>query len=106
MIAGSPLLLVHTHHVATHVALAQHPPALLALDPLHLEGLALASLEMPLIHVAVAVVAEDAHCLVRSKTTFVVKGLAANVADELKLLNFISKQLQPILYNCLSHQKK
>ena len=89
MIAGTPLLLVHSLHVPTHVALGHESLALLALDPLQLENLPLASLHMPLVHVALAFVAEDAHCLVRSKATFVVEGLATNIADELKFCKFI-----------------
>ena len=86
MIAGTPLLLVHSLHVPTHVALGEEPLALLALDPLQLENLPLASLDMPLVHVTVALVAEHAHGFVRSETTFVVEALAANITDELKLL--------------------
>ena len=86
MIGGTPLLLVDAPHVPNHVGLGQEPVALLALHPLQLEDLPLASLDMPLVHVTVALVAEHAHGFVRSETTFVVEALAANITDELKLL--------------------
>ena len=89
MIGGTPLLLVHAPHVPDHVGLGEEPVALLALDSFHLEDLPLAGLQMPLVHVPLALVAEDAHGLVRSEATFAVEALAADVTDELKLIKIL-----------------
>ena len=84
MIGSSPVLgLVNALHVPTHVGLAEDSVALVAEDPLRLELLALAVLQVPPVHVATAVDAKDAHRFMRSKASFVVEALKTLPTQEL-----------------------
>ena len=84
MIGSSPVLgLVNALHVPTHVRLAEDSVALVAEDPLRLELLALAVLQVPPVHVATAVDAKDAHCFMRTKASFVVEALKTLPTQEL-----------------------